>query len=226
MNLLRKLRKKIIEGIHWDLEHLNVLKISKDSFIHPTVNLRNVQISGKIKIGEGSKIEKGVKISNKSSVEIGRFTSINGPNTDIYCGINSVKIGSFCSIARNVTIQEFNHNSQNFTTCFIEQNLLGKRIKNETISKGQIIIGNDVWIGAQCVILSGAEIGDGAIIAANSVVSGKIPPYAIAAGTPAKVIKYRFSAGKIKILLESKWWVDINKNNYKKYFELFNREIN
>jgi len=226
MNILRKLRKKIIEAIHWDLGHLNVLKIAKGSFIHPTVKLRNVQINGKIKIGEGSKIEKGVKISNKSSVEIGRFTSINGPNTDIYCDINSVKIGSFCSIARNVTIQEFNHNSQNFTTYFIEQNLLGKRIKNERVSKGPIIIGNDVWIGAQCVILSGAEIGDGAIIAANSVVSGKIPPYAIVGGTPAKVIKYRFSAEKIKILLESKWWIDINKNNYKKYFELFNREIN
>ncbi|MBE7639221.1 antibiotic acetyltransferase [Salegentibacter sp. BLCTC] len=223
MNLLKKLRQKIVNAIHWDLKHFNNIQITKSSFIHPTVTLRETQIKGEVRIGEGSKIENGVTISNKSYLEIGRFTSIIGPNTDIYCALNSVKIGSFCSIARNVTIQEFNHNSHNFTTYFIEQNLLENRERNERVSKGSIVIGNDVWIGAHCVILSGSEIGDGAIVAANSVVNGKVPPYAIVGGTPARVIKYRFSEEKIKLLLESKWWSHINKDNYKQYFDLFNK---
>jgi virginiamycin A acetyltransferase len=73
-------------------------------------------------------------------------------------------------------------------------------------SKGPITIGNDVWIGTQCVILSGSTIGDGAVIAANSVVTADIPPYAIAAGSTAKVLRYRFSDAIIERLLNLQWW--------------------
>ena len=67
-------------------------------------------------------------------------------------------------------------------------------------------MGHDVWIGTHCVLLSGAKIGNGAIIAANSVVTGEIPAYAIAAGSPAKVIKYRFSEEMISSLNALSWW--------------------
>jgi virginiamycin A acetyltransferase len=73
-------------------------------------------------------------------------------------------------------------------------------------SKGPITIGNDVWIGTQCVILSGSTIGDGAVIAANSVVTADIPPYAIAAGSPARVLRYRFSDAIIERLMKLEWW--------------------
>jgi acetyltransferase-like isoleucine patch superfamily enzyme len=206
MNLLNNWREKIIRILHWDLEHFNVVQLSKDSYIHPSVELKKSVIKGVVEIEEGCKIIGGVTISSKSNLKIGRYTSIIGPNTDVYCAINSVRIGSFCSIARNVIFQEYNHNINRLSTYFIYQNILGDSLKNDIESKGDILIGNDVWIGAQCVILGGARIGNGAVIAANSVVVGEIPPFAIAAGSPAKVIKYRFNPEKIQEIEEMEWW--------------------
>ena len=81
-----------------------------------------------------------------------------------------------------------------------------KNIKDFIYSKGEVKIGNDVWIGAKTIILSGSTIGDGVCIAAGSVVSGEIEPYSIVAGNPAKEIKKRFSEDIIKKLLTIKWW--------------------
>jgi acetyltransferase-like isoleucine patch superfamily enzyme len=74
------------------------------------------------------------------------------------------------------------------------------------IGNGIIDVGNDVWIGEDVHILSGVTIGDGAIIGAGSVVTKDIPPYSVAVGNPAKVIKYRFTKTQIKKLLKIKWW--------------------
>ncbi len=183
-----------------------------------------LKMMGNISFGENCRFYDEVTIKAGNKVSIGRYTSISGPNTDIVNSIFPIKIGSFCSIARNVSIQEFNHDPENFTTYHIEKNMLNKKTVHEKVSKGPIVIGNDVWIGAQCVILSGAEIGDGAIIAANSVVTGKIPPYAIAGGTPAKIIKYRFPEEKRNKLLESDWFNKINEDNYEKYAFELNRD--
>ena len=75
-----------------------------------------------------------------------------------------------------------------------------------SISKGPIIVGNDVWIGFRSIILSGVTIGDGAVIYAGSVVTKDIPPYAIVAGVPAKIIRYRFDAKTIERLARVAWW--------------------
>ena len=72
--------------------------------------------------------------------------------------------------------------------------------------KGDTVIGNDVWIGQNATILPGVHIGDGAIIGLNSVVSSNIPPYTIAAGNPARVIRKRFDDELIDLLLKLKWW--------------------
>jgi hypothetical protein len=72
--------------------------------------------------------------------------------------------------------------------------------------KGAPVIGNDVWIGGDTTIHSGVTIGDGAVIAGQSVVARSVPPYAIVAGNPAKVVKYRFDDETIAGLLEVKWW--------------------
>ena len=100
----------------------------------------------------------------------------------------------------------FNLNYNTIATYHIMQNVFGENKKKYIYSNGPIEIGNDVWIGTQCVILSGAKINDGVIVAANSVVTGEIPPYAIVAGSPAKVIKYRFDEDIIDLLLKTKWW--------------------
>jgi acetyltransferase-like isoleucine patch superfamily enzyme len=210
MNLFRKVYVKILTIIRHDLEKnpntSNVISVSKDSVIHSSVRLVNSRISGHVEINQGCKIINGVDLKGFSKIKIGKYTSVNGPSTDIMAAVHPVEIGSFCSIARGVNIQEYNHKFDELSSYFFHQNLFGDKMQKDITSSGKIVIGNDVWIGAQCVILSGAEIGHGAVIAANSVVIGEIPPYAIAAGSPAKVIKYRFSPDKISRLLELKWW--------------------
>lgn len=72
--------------------------------------------------------------------------------------------------------------------------------------KGDIIIENDVWIGAKSTIMSGVKIGNGAVVGSCSVVTKDVPPYAIVAGNPAKIVKYRFTEEQIKDLLTISWW--------------------
>ncbi len=73
-------------------------------------------------------------------------------------------------------------------------------------SKGDIVVGNDVWIGYQAMILSGVHIGDGAVIGARTVVARDVPPYAVVVGNPARIIRYRFNPKVITELLTLKWW--------------------
>ena len=67
-------------------------------------------------------------------------------------------------------------------------------------------VGHDVWIGSRAIVLDGIVVGNGAVIAANALVTKDVPPYAIVAGIPAKIIKYRFKQDKIDKLIDSKWW--------------------
>lgn len=185
------------------------------------VKLRQVHMKGKIRLGEYSSLRGGVYLSGK--IEIGRFSSINGPNVDIYSKVNKVIIGNFCSIARNISIQEFNHKMENLSTFLISKNLFNENGFDIT-SKGDIVIGNDVWIGAHSVVLSGVKIGNGAIIAANSVVTKNIPPFAIVGGNPAKIIKYRFNKEVIDQIEDLKWW-EWSKEKIKRNSNLFNQNF-
>ena len=80
-------------------------------------------------------------------------------------------------------------------------------------------VGNDVWIGKRVIIKAGIKIGDGAVIGAGSVVTKDVPPYAVVAGVPAKVIKYRFDEKTISDLLESEWW-DLSDEHLQKHAHL------
>ncbi len=179
-------------------------QLSGNIKVGSNVKITSSALSGNISIGNGAKIIDGVIISGE--IEVGRNTSLNGPNTDLRCRLNKIKIGNFCSIARNVTFQEYNHDITKLTTYFINTNLLGTSVKKDVVSKGPIEIEHDVWIGTHCVILSGVKIGTGAVIAANSVVTKDIEPYAIVGGSPAKFISYRFDEKTREELLRSKWW--------------------
>jgi acetyltransferase-like isoleucine patch superfamily enzyme len=122
-----------------------------------------------------------------------------------------VIIGNFCSIGSKV---EFflggNHRTDWITTYpfgHIHKEIFNSFDgKGHPTTKGNIVIGNDVWIGMGSKIMSGVIIGDGAVIAANSVVTKNIEPYTIVGGNPAKFIKKRFNNETIELLLNIKWW--------------------
>lgn len=134
------------------------------------------------------------------------------------CLIQNTVIGKFCSIANEVLIGLGNHPQNFFTTSPLFYRKINplkiKIIKDDLdfVEYKPINIGNDVWIGTRAIILDGVKIGNGAVVAANSVVTKDIPPYAIVAGTPAKIIKYRMTDKNQLLLLESKWW-EKNLNN-------------
>lgn len=115
---------------------------------------------------------------------------------------NNLRIGSFCSIApKTVFLLSADHYTDHISS-FPYKVKVTKSLDREGISKGDIIVDDDVWIGFRSTILSGVHIGQGAIVAAGSVVTKDVPPYAIVGGVPAKVIKYRFSPEMITELLK------------------------
>ncbi len=184
----------------------NDIRLDKGFSIPANVKMKGARLSGKISLSEGCQIRDDVRISAASRVTIGRYTSINGPATMIRAAINPVRIGNFCSVARQVTIQEFNHRTDGLSSYHVFKNIFNEGVEKDIESKGGIVIGNDVWVGANASLLSGVNIGHGAVIAANSVVSKDVPDYAIVAGVPAKVIKMRFDQSVIDRLLEIEWW--------------------
>jgi chloramphenicol O-acetyltransferase type B len=119
-----------------------------------------------------------------------------------------LKIGAYCSIAENVEIfLGGNHrtdwvSSYPFPAFFPEV----RHIRDHTLSRGDVVIGSDVWLCRNCTILSGVTIGHGAVVASGAVVTRDVEPYAIVAGNPARVIRYRFDEPTRKALLETAWW--------------------
>ncbi|MCR5261760.1 MAG: CatB-related O-acetyltransferase [Candidatus Gastranaerophilales bacterium] len=132
-----------------------------------------------------------------SHVKIGRGTYLR---RDVFVD-DYTEIGRYCSIANDVIIAASEHPITNFSTHPISydvENYPGKETKT--------IIGNDVWLGTRAIIKKGVTIGDGAVVASGAVVTKDVPPYAIVAGVPTKIIKYRFEEETIKALLDTQWW--------------------
>ena len=128
-------------------------------------------------------------------VEIGKGTY--GP-LNVFClGKESrLVLGKFCSIAEEVTfLLNIDHPVDRIST---NPFLVKFGNNNNVVSRGDIIIGDDVWFGYRSIIMSGIRIGRGAIIAAGSVVTRDVPPYSIVAGVPAKIVRYRFSRSIVK----------------------------
>lgn len=121
-------------------------------------------------------------------------------------------IGKFCAIARGVEfmMNGANHRMGSVTT--YPFNIMGGGWEKAMPSlkdlpfKGDTVIGNDVWIGQNAVIMPGVHIGDGAIIAANAVVAKEVPPYTVCGGNPARMLRKRFDDELTEYLLELKWW--------------------
>ena len=136
--------------------------------------------------------------------EIGRHTHLRKCKIGKWCHIgpkgnfNNANIGNYTCIAPSCQIGGMEHPYWDLS--------ISPLLSNEYIFGKETNIGHDVWIAANCIIRQGVSIGDGAVIGANSFVNKDIPPYAIAYGTPVKVIKYRFNDEIIHELNESHYW--------------------
>jgi acetyltransferase-like isoleucine patch superfamily enzyme len=128
-----------------------------------------------------------------------------------YANIQNTTIGRFCSIGPNFFCGYGVHPLNGISTAPMfystkKQNGFTLSSKDKIVETKPIEIGNDVFIGANVTVLDGVIIGDGAVVGAGAVVVKDVPPYAIAVGVPAKVVKYRFNEMEIENLLEIKWW--------------------
>lgn len=117
-----------------------------------------------------------------------------------------ITVGAFCSIGPDVLIfGQADHPTHLASTYPLRAKLLGRGDVDAT-TRGAVVIGNDVWIGARAIILSGVTVGDGAVIGAGAVVARDVPAYAVVAGNPARHLRYRFDEATIAALLSLRWW--------------------
>lgn len=144
--------------------------------------------------------------------KVGDFT-YGAQNVEIYSWNEGTQcnIGKYCSISGHILIYLGGNHRTDWVTTYpfghIHQNIFPTfNGVGHPATKGDVNIGNDVWIGTHSTIMSGVTIGDGAVIANNSVVTKDVPPYTIVGGNPAKVIKQRFTDEQIEKLLYYKWW--------------------
>lgn len=183
----------------------NNFKIYRSVWFNDCVCGDNVSI-GDDSIIERCKIGNGVAINRRCHINdstLGDFLAIG-----VNCIIRATVMGSFCSLAPSIDIGGKNHNYKRVTT--LTETRFRQLINSEkphypspeTFTK----IGNDVWIASRVNILRNVTVGDGACIGAGAVVTKDVPPYAIVAGVPAKVIKYRFEEKFVEELLKIKWW--------------------
>ena len=192
-----------IAGSIYRLSFLNIKKlrieIGKKCIFKPGVYIRNAEFEGRNYLGKNTSFVNG-------KIGFGSYINRDGD-------FSETDIGRYCSIGANVSTVVGRHPIEKqlaMHPAFTDPNpIFGfSYAKKKTFEdmKGRISVGNDVWLGNHVKILDGVTIGDGAVIGAGAVVTKDIPPYAVAVGVPAKVIKYRFDEKKIRELLELKWW--------------------
>ena len=166
--------------------------------INKHVKIKQSFLSGYNSIGSGVRLKQA---------SLGLYSYIAN-NTSL----KNVEIGNFCSIGPNVKNHLGNHPTQVFVSthpAFYSPNsptgAFVKELYFEEFGK-DVSIGNDVWIGAESLLMDGVNIGNGAVVATRSVVTKDVPPYAIVGGVPAKFIRYRFDEETISLLEQSQWW--------------------
>lgn len=187
------------------------------------INLFNPAVSLFAKIDNKSKISRKAKVYGHVQVTHSTMGDYS------YVGRNSriihADIGKFCSIAGETKIGMGTHTLDKISTSpiFTEAKNGTKHswVKESAVNPyKRVKVGNDVWIGVRTMVMGGVSIGDGAVIGAGSIVTKDVPPYAVVAGVPAKVIRYRFPQEQIDALLAHPWWI-LPEAKLKGHIELF-----
>lgn len=178
-------------------------RIDGDASVSPLAKVIASSLHGNVRVAEYARL---FRVELSGPISIGRYSSLWGPGIVVAARGQAVEIGNFCSIARDVKVHGYGHDTSRISTFYIGRNVLGLPIEDEIVSRAPIRIGHDVWIGTSVHVMSGVTIGTGAVVGAGSVVSADVPPYAVAVGAPAKPVRYRFDEPIIERLLASEWW--------------------
>ncbi len=126
-----------------------------------------------------------------------------------------VKIGNFCSIASGVVVLGQSDHRTDLPSIYPFRTLFFPRLRPggnsnvgnlDAVGRGPVVIGHDVWLGKNAIVLSGVTIGTGAVIGAGAVVAREVAPYAVVVGNPARVVRHRFAPDIVARLLDSQWW--------------------
>lgn len=177
--------------------------------LSPAIN-KSVSLGIPCGIHSNVVLESGVKIGDYSYVNSGTRVGKN------------VTIGKYCSIAYNCLIGMGDHPVDFVSTSpftFGENNVFNKEIAWDDYNR-KVVIGNDVWIGSNAIIMQGIKIGNGAIIAAGAVVTKDVQPYSVVGGIPAKEIKKRFDKDRISYLQRLEWW-NLSESELQDYKNIF-----
>jgi acetyltransferase-like isoleucine patch superfamily enzyme len=189
-------------------------------------NLFNPALSLFVEIDNKSHVDRNAKVYSHvhiASSTIGAYSYV-GRNSRIV----HADIGRFCSIASETKVGMGTHTLDKLSTSPIFTEKKNGTAHSWTCVSNvnpykRVTVGNDVWIGVRVMIMGGVSIGDGAVIAAGSIVTKDIPPYSVAAGVPAKVIRYRFPQDVINRLEALKWW-NLPDEVLKEHIHLFQQE--
>jgi acetyltransferase-like isoleucine patch superfamily enzyme len=194
-NLFLPISKRLLDGSKISLPFFVLnSKIGRNVEIHSIVRLLNSDIGDYVRLGT---------LCELIGSSVGEYTTINRN-----CYIYNSSIGKYTTISWNVTIGAWIHTLDHFSCRFCNK-------------PGRVIVGNDVWLGANSVVLPGLTVGDGAVIGAGAVVTKDVPDYAVAVGVPAKIIRFRFDEETINDLKSLKWW-RVPAATFLQHEELFN----
>ncbi len=187
--MIQKLLLKIITKVLYTPRKMQDGKVNVSGIVK---GIQQVQFEGNNGILDGCNFNGNIKVGYATTFSIQNL--IHG----------DVEIGRYCQFGPYAAINTFNHPLTHMTSYINKKLFDGMMSKYKTSAK--TILGNDVWVGKNAIILGGVIIGNGAVIAAGSVVTKDVPAYHIAGGVPAKVLKPRFSEGVITELQELQWW--------------------
>lgn len=208
--------------VDWVLERLHPPnRVDTAATVADSAFLRGARLHGPVEVGEHATL---FKAELSGAVRVGRRSSLWGPEIYVHARHDPVDIGAFCSIARHVGVHGYYHDMSRISTHYVGRNVLGTPVEEEMVSRGPVRIGNDVWLGVGVQVLSGVSIGDGAVVGAGSVVTRDVPPYAVAVGAPARVVRYRFDEETRARVRASRWW-EWSDDEIRDRAELFRRPM-